>query len=409
MLPGREGRHDASGDRLERARALIEVGRYVEAMGEAERAAALAPEAAEPHVLRAIALHELDRFIDAQAAAENALRLDPELGRAHLMLSYALLRQGIDAPRMVEAADIAARTDDDPLSWHQVVRARLAIDDLGGAERAVALMRQQNPEALETQVASAHVLLARPSPFVPVFALWERVPLVLRVVILVLVNACFAFLVLLVLGHKAVEVIRIRQALRHMDQALRLEPENARVLALKAELEGFSRRYGRAVDFSIRAANLDPSAGDAAGVVRFTNWRIGATAVVALGAWGLVFGLTASYGVGHRHLSPGTAAAIPIGVCLVGVAVATARGRAILRPLPSPLRQRVHARGLPFAVSCTALFTVLVSGVGLAADAELDPPVQTYAEWAGSISAAVLVPATLAAGSAWFRARRAHA
>jgi Flp pilus assembly protein TadD len=93
------------GDPEDRARALIHLGRYAEAVAVARAGLATAPDDPELALLLAIALCETDEIGSGVEVARRAVALQPGNPRAHRTLGWALHAAG----RPAEAADTLAR------------------------------------------------------------------------------------------------------------------------------------------------------------------------------------------------------------------------------------------------------------------------------------------------------------
>jgi tetratricopeptide (TPR) repeat protein len=72
------------------ARALVLTGRPADALVAANRAAAADPESSSGHLFAAVALVDLEQYDEAARAAREAVRLSPEHAWCHILLTYAL-------------------------------------------------------------------------------------------------------------------------------------------------------------------------------------------------------------------------------------------------------------------------------------------------------------------------------
>src|SRR5690349_8810569 len=96
------GAHVA-GPRLDRARVLLQLGRYEDAAAELRGALVDDPDDPVPHGLLALVLCDLRRPDEALEAAQEAMRLAPDLPLSLLALANALLSSG----RLEDAAGAA--------------------------------------------------------------------------------------------------------------------------------------------------------------------------------------------------------------------------------------------------------------------------------------------------------------
>jgi tetratricopeptide (TPR) repeat protein len=210
-------------DEIQRARALLSVGRAEQAQGElarllarapdsveglcllarcheatdryremlaaSERAAAAAPDAEWPHRLRSIALRKLDRVPASVAAARRSVQLAPHIWQAHVNLVEALLADGSvealrDAYRSVlQARRLAPEEPEvhvaggrfyhaisDPAAARRCYQRTLALDPGNGTARnnlAVVELRQGRPTRAGERLQD--VLAERPTE-----ALYQR-------------------------------------------------------------------------------------------------------------------------------------------------------------------------------------------------------------------------------------------
>jgi len=117
-----------------------------------ERAAALDPELADPHLWLTYGLARLGRFADAHAAGERATALEPENPLAHYFAGVAWWLEGMQAPapgcwRRAEAMLITAteRAPRFQAAWQVLGDVRFRLGDYPGAraalERAVEIER----------------------------------------------------------------------------------------------------------------------------------------------------------------------------------------------------------------------------------------------------------------------------
>lgn len=127
---------------IDRARALVTMGRSQDALGALEAATALAPERSEGWLLKATLLRRLDRLDEAQTAIERAAALNP--GNPDIGLEAGLI------------AVLAGRDDAARQSWQSVLElapdspagttAKDYLAQLGDAANTAATAQQEEPQ-----------------------------------------------------------------------------------------------------------------------------------------------------------------------------------------------------------------------------------------------------------------------
>jgi Flp pilus assembly protein TadD len=152
-----------------RAQALIDLGRYDEALRLAAQGLAAAPSDSRLLCLSAVALHGLKRDAEAVCVAEQAITGSPGDQWAHRLRAIALIgvareqRRGArrkTARRAIEAAQEAVRlAPNSHLGYLLLAEARLVATDIRGADAAVQEATRLAPESADAWITRSQVAL----------------------------------------------------------------------------------------------------------------------------------------------------------------------------------------------------------------------------------------------------------
>lgn len=388
----------------DQARALIDVGRYEAALDVLTRLAATDPTDATTHVLRAACLVDLERPGEALEAASAALASDPTRADAHFLRSRALENLGAPPHDVLDAAHRAVELAPDwAASWLQLVRSLIAGGQFDEAESLLRQMRQRFPAAVETEIATAVVELARPSIVEKTLGAVPTPLLMLITFVAILAGGIFVYLgiVLVIRLRKAHASGRAEAAVR---RALAVEPESFHLGYLLAQLYEDQGRWGSALRLRLSLGGSEPRPELVAAVERsvrrdllILGAGVSAAAAVALGS---VIGVVADGGV-----PPWVGAPLLVLSVLIAVLVARAGSHRLLGRVPTAVSERVVgpwrrwlAAGEIVVASTCLLWAALASD-------DRDPVVIT-ARWAAAGIAVILTGDSIASAT---RRRRAAA
>jgi tetratricopeptide (TPR) repeat protein len=152
---------NAAHQALAKARSLVAISRWRDAIGTLGPALAESDTAGEAHCLRAQCLLALGKPREAAEAAKQALAIEPNREWAHRLLAIANLRTGRRRAALVAASE-AARLD--PTSAHTM--HTLAVCQLALRQRSAALMSakvglEANPQSAMAELTAGLVAEAR--------------------------------------------------------------------------------------------------------------------------------------------------------------------------------------------------------------------------------------------------------
>jgi tetratricopeptide (TPR) repeat protein len=272
-----EGSADVGGLHLQRALALIDLGRPEAALDEAGRGLARDPQNAQLHVVRSKALRELGRLPEAHHAGQLAVAADPTSCATHRNMGWVFFLEG-NLPMARYAADNALRIAPDDVSARYL--SVVALSRQGYAEparRLAAGLVQDVPDQPIGYLAVAQAELGQ------LRRLDFARPWVLVVVVLVsrgaaLIGLLVWWLILWVRNRGP-----LRRADRAMHEALRLAPDDPAVLTLTAQVLARQGRRYAAADRMVRAGRSDPTAVDAARLgEQLGNYQAMTEAVIAV-------------------------------------------------------------------------------------------------------------------------------
>lgn len=312
--------------RLE-GRLLLGLRRHEDALAVFGRALAHAPEDGDLLWGVATACLELDRVDEAGRAAAAAVRANPLDPDAHLVMCRAYRRVGRTEEARQHAERAVALAPDAPEpAWMRVVAA-IESDQDDDAVAVARWMLQRFPDHHMAHLAMAWASMGkvRRLEFT-----WWIIPAV------VLTRG----LVLLALGVRWAWYRRraapwLREADRHLQQALRLGADDPRVHRVAAIVLGFRGDWAGAVQRRVTAARQDPLAGEGDELLASLRGRVARGEL--LGVLGLWIGTPTAAALGG-----------PLGVggflLLCGgpvVAWAVDRRRRVRRSLPPVLAKRL--------------------------------------------------------------------
>lgn len=141
-------------DRLgEQARALIEMGRYQQAIPVISKALAQKPDSEWLYGLMSDACFYLENFSESRKHAQQALHLNPNYDYAHFRLAWVCLRE-LDFDAALRHARAAVSIDADSGNLHV-----LAWAEYHGGNQGLALAAAEQALMLDPENASPHALL----------------------------------------------------------------------------------------------------------------------------------------------------------------------------------------------------------------------------------------------------------
>jgi tetratricopeptide (TPR) repeat protein len=335
----------------EQARALLDVGRNEDAGKAALEGLHGEPNNARLMGLLAIALDRDGHVHNARHWAERSLSFDPQQAWVHSVRARAILDGAGHPQEAVESAWAAVNLDPHESAYrYTLTRTLLAADNRQKAEEVACSIRGIDPSSALGPLAEALVELDGVKTVV--LRKWYLVVLV----IFLTKGLALVGMAIWWLWHFARRFAPLRRADRLLLEALRLDPANAAVHSIAAEVAHLRFRYVQSVDGALAAAALDAGLVDADDLARTITRRTSGAASAAFVVW-WVF-LAVVHAVGH----------------LVGI-VATIGGLALIaavywldqaptRRLPAGLARRVRRRwGLPATVSVVAALMIW-TGVG---------------------------------------------
>jgi tetratricopeptide (TPR) repeat protein len=199
---------------LARARSLVAISRWRDAIGILGPAFAESATAAEAHCLQAQCLLALGNPREAASAAKLALAVEPTREWAHRLLAIADLRTGRRRAAL-EAAQEAARLEPSSAhALHTLVVCQLALNQRAAAETSAQAALEANPQSAMAELTAGLVAEARRD--------WEG-------------------------------------AERHFREGLRLEPQHSDLALRLGKLLHRRGRRGEAADAYLAAARSNPT------------------------------------------------------------------------------------------------------------------------------------------------------
>ena len=387
-------------DRLARARALLSVRRYENALEEANRAAAAEPADPDVYVVRAAALLGLERPADAINAAERAIALDPRSVRGHVARAQGSIAAFLPVGPVVDSSHRAVELDpDDDLAWYTLVRAQILAGDPRAAAVTANRMRERFPAAVNTDVALALAALAKPAPWQEFFHEMPRGPRVVVVVVVVVALLSGLGLVVFVVAVTANRLHLYRTAAiadSHLERALTQDPENPRLHDLRADFASAQGRLGSSITSRLRAGRIDPTVASTEQLTRDLHLIVSAAAAVAAVAVAVVAGIIIDQ-VHQRHLLTEVGVACTVAAGLVGLAAPPIAQRWGFSHVPAATATRVHRVQRPAILATGPKPSATPILWGLLAPLTLDPEVRTLPR----TSVALLIVPVVAVTTPW--------
>jgi tetratricopeptide (TPR) repeat protein len=156
---------------IERAVALLDLGRPQAALEHLRRAVAEQPETAEIHSLIALATLQLGDAPGALKSAETSAGLGPEEEWPHRLRAIALIQLGRDGEARVAALEAARLAPEEAMTHIVLASALQAAGDEAGAEAAARHAVELDPHDADTHSTLGDVLFAqdRPADAIPAF------------------------------------------------------------------------------------------------------------------------------------------------------------------------------------------------------------------------------------------------
>lgn len=148
---------------LQRADALLDLGRVAAALEQAELAISKEPERAEGYLEAGRALLRLDRATEAEVQVRAGLARDPEIAWAHSLLSAVLCR--LDRPQegLVAVREALKRAPDVGVFRVRLAHNLLQLGDLPAARTAARQATLHDPSESWSHLCLARMSLARPA------------------------------------------------------------------------------------------------------------------------------------------------------------------------------------------------------------------------------------------------------
>jgi tetratricopeptide (TPR) repeat protein len=332
-------------DALERVQAWRDAGRAAEALAEVQAALASFPDDALLHAVRSSLLVELARPSEAIAAAERAIALDPESGYAHTARARALLVAGTDPAAAAESAATGARLEPTDHAHYLLALALVEGGRAGEARQVAHTLRSQWPHSSLGPLVMSHLAMGQVRRLK-----WRSWPVVVAC-ILASRGLALPFFGVRWAIISARNQPHLRRADQHLREALALDPHDADVRVMAAEVLRMRFRFVRAIDYELSAAALQAGLVDARELARGIARRL--TIGIAASFFGWLLVVAAAFDI----LLPTRTAGVAGGVlALVAVAGLITFRRAQVGMLPNPLRRTVVGHVAPLLTAGVAIW-----------------------------------------------------
>jgi tetratricopeptide (TPR) repeat protein len=146
---------------LARARSLVAISRWHDAIGILGPALAESATAGEAHCLHAQCLLALGKPREAASAAKQALAVEPAREWAHRLLAIADLRTGRRRAALAAAQEAARLEPSSAHSLHTLVVCQLALRQRAAAEASAQAALEANPQSAMAELTAGLVAEAR--------------------------------------------------------------------------------------------------------------------------------------------------------------------------------------------------------------------------------------------------------